>query len=495
MVVEKELLEGIALIAQGKEEGFNILYSHTYNYVYSRAKYIMKDEQDALDLTQETYIHVYKGISTLEDANNFYAWLGSIVYRQGMRIFRKKREILVDDGAEGIFEDIVNEDRDTNPEESTDVKATADIIRKLIDGLPELQRAAVLAYYYDNMKIDDIAKAFDCSVNTIKSRLSYAKKYLRTKVEEDEKKNCYKLHSVSPAVILLAFKALFAEESYLMPQAAVQEIYNGACNFVGLVPETVSLQGAASASAPTTLGANKAASAAGKTGMAAGVKVGIAIGVVVVAAVIGAAFYANAKKEPVQEAIVQEEESVIPETEAEETETETAEAETEIKEAEAETEAAAEEEENTTFVGELDPAELTWRETTAERGLYEPDEDWENAKNGMPPDFVIGSKWVGETIDEIIQMYNDPSLEMPDVATFLNAGYGSGKCSGMTYESLKWLKENGYETLDGLVMECTDNVYVCIPHMLPDMPADIDNALQREIDERNAFFEKRGVVR
>lgn len=39
----------------------------------------------ALDLTQETYIQAYKGIESIEDVNNVYAWLGGIVYRQGMQ--------------------------------------------------------------------------------------------------------------------------------------------------------------------------------------------------------------------------------------------------------------------------------------------------------------------------------------------------------------------------------------------------------------------------
>ena len=38
----------------------------------------MHDEADALDLTQETYIQAYRGIGSIEDANNVYAWLGGI---------------------------------------------------------------------------------------------------------------------------------------------------------------------------------------------------------------------------------------------------------------------------------------------------------------------------------------------------------------------------------------------------------------------------------
>lgn len=196
MAAEQELIKGIRMIGQGNQEGFQILYTHTYNYVYNRAKYIMKNEQDALDLTQETFIQAYKGILKLEDENNVYAWLNGIVYRQGMRIFRKKKELLEDEEAESIFENITAEDTAIQPEAVVDKKETAEIMIKMIEELPELQKEAIIAFYYYNMKIEAIAKKCGCSANTIKSRLNYAKKYLRNRVEQHEKQNGYKLYFI-----------------------------------------------------------------------------------------------------------------------------------------------------------------------------------------------------------------------------------------------------------------------------------------------------------
>ena len=122
MAVERELIDGVNMMLQGKEEGFNILYSHTHNYVYNRAKVIMKNEQDAMDLTQETFVQAYRGIDSLENVNNIYAWLGGIVYRNGMKMFRKKRDILVSEETEGIFESIESEDMDFRPDESAEAK-------------------------------------------------------------------------------------------------------------------------------------------------------------------------------------------------------------------------------------------------------------------------------------------------------------------------------------------------------------------------------------
>ncbi len=204
MAITNELYNAVRLMQQGDEQGFNYVYSQTYNYVYSRAKYVMQDEQDAIDLLQETYIQAYKNIGALEDPNNIYAWLGSITYNHGMRIFRKKKEVLLDEEAESLFDTIEDENVEWSPEETADKNETAAILMNIIDELPSLQKAALVAFYYDNMKIEDIAQAEGCSPNTIKSRLNYAKKYIKNRVEEMQKEGGYKLYSINIPAILLA---------------------------------------------------------------------------------------------------------------------------------------------------------------------------------------------------------------------------------------------------------------------------------------------------
>ncbi len=255
MAVDLELLRGISLMKQGNEAGFNILYSNTYNFVYSRAKVIMQNEQDAMDLTQEAYIQAFRGINSLEDPRNIYAWLGAIVYNQGMKIYRKrKNELLVDEEAESIFEDIVSTDISTQPEEAMDRIQTADIVMGMINELPELQRATIMAYYYDEMKIDDIARTFECSSNTVKSRLNYAKKALKEKVEEHEKKNRYKLCAFSPLLLFLAIRALLASKSSFFGDAAVRSLYSSICGSVGFMPSPVVLKGSMQTSCNASMG-------------------------------------------------------------------------------------------------------------------------------------------------------------------------------------------------------------------------------------------------
>ena len=225
MAISNELYDAVLLMQQGNEQGFNQVYSQTYNYIFFRAKYIMQDEQDAIDLVQETYIQAFNNIGKLEDPNNIYEWLGAITYNHGMRIFRKKKEVLLDEESEGLLDIIEDEHIEWSPEESTDKNETASILMNIIDELPPLQKAALVAFYYDNMKIDDIAKAEGCSSNTIKSRLNYAKKYIKNRVEEMQKQGGYKLYSINIPAVLMAIWLLSNKTSNNLSTTVASNVY------------------------------------------------------------------------------------------------------------------------------------------------------------------------------------------------------------------------------------------------------------------------------
>ena len=176
MKISKELHDSIKLMSEGNPEGFTQFYSQTYPYVYKRARFLMKNDEDALDVTQETFIQAYKGITSLQDIDKVYAWLSGITYNLSMKLFdnKKKQPTLLNEESEILLDNIESSDADTSPEEAAQSKALSEIVKDMIEELPDLQKAAILAFYYDNMKIDDIAVMFDCSANTIKSRLNYA---------------------------------------------------------------------------------------------------------------------------------------------------------------------------------------------------------------------------------------------------------------------------------------------------------------------------------
>lgn len=257
--MDDSLKKAIQQMKNGEETGFNAVYSATYNRVYFRAKQIMKKEEDAQDLTQIVFVEAYKNIHTLQAAEALYSWLDGITYNQGMKIYRKQRDVLLTEEAEGMFDILENNDISFMPELTADQKATAEIVKGIIEELPELQKAAVVAYYFDGLKVERIAELMECSVNTIKSRLNYARKYIKERVEEKEKKEGYRLHVLGLPVLWYAIRTM-SDRTTLTAQAA-QTIYNGACSGIGLQASAITAGGAVAAEAVTAAGVAAAESA------------------------------------------------------------------------------------------------------------------------------------------------------------------------------------------------------------------------------------------
>lgn len=291
--MEDSLKKAIEQMKNGEEKGFNEVYSATYNRVYFRARQIMKKEEDAQDLTQIVFTEAYKSIHTLQASEALYSWLDGITYNQGMKIYRKRKEVLLTEETEGIFDALESNDVSSMPELTADQKATADIIRGIIEELPELQKTAVVAYYFDGLKVEQIAELMECSAGTIKSRLNYARKYIKGRVEEKEKKEGYRLHVAALPVFWYAIK-LMAGETTLTAQAA-QEIYCGACRSVGLQATAIAAKEAAdgtdAAKAAETSGGTESVKTAGRAAgsMAKSASFSKAAKALIVAGIIGAA--------------------------------------------------------------------------------------------------------------------------------------------------------------------------------------------------------------
>lgn len=259
--MDKSLEQAIEELRGGNQQGFQIIYDQTHNYVFSQARMLLRNEADAKDLVQEVYINAYHSIHSLQDNQKIFSWLGGIAFRQATKILRKQKDVLLQSEEDDLFETIVELDPDVQPEQAMDREYMENVVMELIEKLPPLQQGALTAFYYDEMSIRQIAQAYGCSENTIKSRLNYAKKSLKEYVLEKEKKENVKLHSVSPAIVIAAIYQLFSKDR--MSAEAAQAVYS-------IIAQELSLTGAAAAMAGTA-GMTMGTGTGGVSGVATGV--------------------------------------------------------------------------------------------------------------------------------------------------------------------------------------------------------------------------------
>ena len=207
---DSRLLDVVALVKRGDAMAFEELYRLTYKYAYFHAKSILHDDDEGWDLVQETYIAVYQHIDSLREERYVKSWISGIVFNLGMKRLRKKRDLLVDGENDFLFDALEDENTDGSPEKALDSKETAAIVREVIDRLPALQKAAVIAYYFDEKSVADIAREAMCSENTIKSRLNYARKAMKEGIEHKERQMGVKLHVVTGPMIVFVLRGMFS---------------------------------------------------------------------------------------------------------------------------------------------------------------------------------------------------------------------------------------------------------------------------------------------
>lgn len=110
------------------------------------------------------------------------------------------------------------------PDKALDTDEIQRMILGLVENLPPEQRMAVLCYYYDEMSIREIAQAIETSEGTVKSRLNYAHKSIKTGLESYERKGI-RLYSAAPLPLLFYFLRKDAAATCMEPStAAAQDI-------------------------------------------------------------------------------------------------------------------------------------------------------------------------------------------------------------------------------------------------------------------------------
>ena len=255
--MEREKLITLVTKAQkGDGQALNDLFNEFYNDVYYFALKTVKDEDIARDVTQESFIEIINTIGNLQEPAAFVKWMKQIAYHQCTRFFKKKKDVIVDEDEDGntIFDTIKEEKTEFIPDAALDQDDFKKTIMSIIDQLTEEQRAAVLLYYFDELSVKEIAEIQGVSENTVKSRLNYARKGIKTSVEGYEKKTGIKLYSASAAPALLWMLRGYFDQATPESAVTVAKVVSAATGTTVTAPATL-----AATAAKATLGAKIAA--------------------------------------------------------------------------------------------------------------------------------------------------------------------------------------------------------------------------------------------
>lgn len=146
---------------RGNVEAYNLLISRWDRRIFNYLLRLVKNREDAMDLSQDVFLKAYQNLAKLEDPSRFSPWLYRIAHNEAYSLLRKNRpeSELGEERAEAV------PGRRMLPIEVGLAIETA------MARLTEDQREAVVLKIYEGFKFEEMSEVLGCPVSTVKSRL------------------------------------------------------------------------------------------------------------------------------------------------------------------------------------------------------------------------------------------------------------------------------------------------------------------------------------
>lgn len=162
-------------IKNGNKEIFGKLVEKYQDSLFTFIFYSVKDEGNAKDILQETFIKALKEIDKYKEEGKFKAWLWTIARNKVMDFYRKGGKTVP------LEEEIIKQDDETSKNALGQIELNH--IKSLIENLPPEQKEVILMRQYLSFK--EIASVLNCPLGTVLARLNRAIKKIQKSLGED----------------------------------------------------------------------------------------------------------------------------------------------------------------------------------------------------------------------------------------------------------------------------------------------------------------------
>jgi len=130
----------------------------------------------ALDLHQEVWIDVFRGLPSLQVPESFCVWIYRIAHRKAARFIRNEK---LNEQSANSQSDPAFQEQESESEKPFDT----DLLHQALQGLAPVDREVLVLHYLRDLSTQELAVVLDCPVGTIKSRLYHARIALRRVIE------------------------------------------------------------------------------------------------------------------------------------------------------------------------------------------------------------------------------------------------------------------------------------------------------------------------
>ncbi|MEE3352254.1 MAG: sigma-70 family RNA polymerase sigma factor [Saccharofermentanaceae bacterium] len=186
------------------------IYNEAYRAVYWTAFSLLKNEDDAQDIVQDTFVALINSYDSIQDKSKIVPWLKKVAANKSLnRLTRTKTDNVEDE----FFDTVETVPEDFLPDSLVESEETRKIIMDIINNsLSEEIRMTLILFYFDEMSTKEVAEALGIPEGTVSRRIHSAKKKIKKEVEKYEEENDTKLFMVVPFLT-----QLFEKEAEQVP--------------------------------------------------------------------------------------------------------------------------------------------------------------------------------------------------------------------------------------------------------------------------------------
>lgn len=158
----------------GDSDALTLLIDEYKDIAYNFALVIVKNKEDAKDITQESFLKVLENIKGFRNESKFSTWLYKIVYNQSIQFIQKAKSI--------NFSNIDSVKANDFSDDFSNVEDKYVRLYQTIDQLDDNERNIIMLFYLAEKSIKDINSITGLSVSNIKVILHRARKRLHEKL-------------------------------------------------------------------------------------------------------------------------------------------------------------------------------------------------------------------------------------------------------------------------------------------------------------------------
>lgn len=178
----------IKLALQGEQKAFESLVSKYKDLVYSVMYKMVRNPQEAEDLTQEAFMKAFKALESFNEEFAFSTWLMKIATNNCIDLLRRKklRTTSIDQPIQYKDDSLQMEipDRAPTPEKQILSSERARIINEAIDSLPPRYKHVIVLRHKEEKSYEEIAEILNLPLGTVKARIFRAREMLNKKLKD-----------------------------------------------------------------------------------------------------------------------------------------------------------------------------------------------------------------------------------------------------------------------------------------------------------------------